>query len=652
MARTPKNNHMFRGLLQSEDGVISRVIAVNSQSMTFETTFGLSGEMIDQLKNQPEHIVFSERSRIARLGIQIKCDPPSADSIKGNKITLTLVATAVIAGYPGLEEIRDLFTLGLPVGRLVFCDPEALLSSDEVLEAIDRAEIKLPASTTISSDGSIVIAPHKVICRFKETLDKQTLGRILLHEDGRKLLNRYQVREAASSVTVAPGEGVVTTCSMYLNEHFVVLQSGFAMGRNLPATVLDPIKTRGIRIYLEIVNQSDHPIVNPLISAKIYRAARSRKGRRPLKNARKNSCFSYRQLRELEKRLNKLDNSTCDYIDKPLALIPGDSEDLDKAKIFLNGPGQHCEVTRAMCALARRDFSPHSECAHVYATSKIEEIVNNGPAVLALKYFPNIIEHRDIINLTCEGKLPSCEHGPFLSQQDHHRLEEYYAFGLEVYWISGLNHQLMKHTMRDGMGYFVAPKWNADFHKSMLFAFYGSNQTLSRGGEERLGALMDALIDFWGKHIGIVTGGGSGVMEQANTLARERGILSGANFLDITDQSMTTDVDFCQVFQATCRHSRQKWFEIASFPIFNIGGLGSLEELGITLCNMKLAILDPVPVILFDTEGNGEYWNGIDDQINEMIKQGRAPAWIRDNIIITDDPKMVTDVYRQRLQLF
>jgi hypothetical protein len=35
-----------------------------------------------------------------------------------------------------------------------------------------------------------------------------------------------------------------------------------------------------------------------------------------------------------------------------------------------------------------------------------------------------------------------------------------------------------------------------------------------------------------------------------------------------------------------------------------------------------------------------------------MIKQGRAPAWIRDNIVITDDPKTVTDVYRQRLQLF
>ena len=97
-------------------------------------------------------------------------------------------------------------------------------------------------------------------------------------------------------------------------------------------------------------------------------------------------------------------------------------------------------MTRAMCSLARRDFSPNSECSHVYATSRIEDALDRIPAVLIMKYFPNIIEHRDIINLTCEGKLkalyfyePSCEHGPFLSQQDHHRLEEYHAFGLEVY---------------------------------------------------------------------------------------------------------------------------------------------------------------------------------------------------------------------------
>ena len=536
MAGKNTNNHLFRGLLQPEDGLITKIIDANDQSITFEAAFGLSAELIQQLKKQPEHIVFSERSRIARLGIQIKCEPPGIDRLAAEKITLSLVASAVISGYPGLNEIKDFFSLGLPVGRLVFCDPDALLNSDEVLAAIERAEIKLPETTTISSDGSIVIGPHKVVCRFREPLDKKTLGRILLREDGRELLNRYQVRKAVPSVTIAAGEGVVTTCSMYLNDHYVVLQSGFATGRNLPATVLDPIKTRGIRIYLEIVNQSDHPIVNPLISARIYNAAKSRNGQQKKKTAAKHSHFSYRQMRNFEKRLISNEKSTCHFIDKPVAVIQDKADRLKNAGIFLNGPGQSCEVTKAMCALARCNFSPDSECAHQYATSRIQNIIQQSPAVLAAKYFPNIIEHRDIINLTCEGKLtalyfyePSCEHGPFLSQQDHHRLEEYHAFGLAVYWVSGLNGRLMKHTMRDGMGYFVAPERLADFHKSMLFAFYGSNQRLSASGEDRLGTLMDALIDFWGQRIGIVTGGGSGVMEQANALARKRSILSGAD---------------------------------------------------------------------------------------------------------------------------
>jgi predicted Rossmann-fold nucleotide-binding protein len=308
---------------------------------------------------------------------------------------------------------------------------------------------------------------------------------------------------------------------------------------------------------------------------------------------------------------------------------------------------------------ARNTLSPKSRCAHVYATSKIKTSVKGGPDVIVLKYFPNIMEHRDIINLVFDGKLetlyfmePSCEYGPFLSQLDHHRLQEYDTFGLDVYWVCGLTKKLMVHTMRDGKGYFVDLDRLADFHKSMLFAFYGSTLELSSQGIKRLGKLMDALISFWGKNIGIVTGGGSGVMEMANRLARERGILSGANFLDITDQRMTTEVDFCQVFQSTCRHSRQKWFEVASFPIFNVGGLGSLEELGITLCNMKLSIMERVPVVLFDTEGNAGFWDDMQRQIKTMVARGRAPAWILDNIVITDDPDVVVDTYRQRLQLF
>lgn len=659
MTKERSDNRSYRGVLQSDDGVIKRITEVKKHKIIFETEFGLSRNFIEQLQNQPEHIVFSERSRIARLGFQITCEQPSIKNVKDGVLTLLQIASPVIPGYPGLDILGEFFDIGLPVGRMVFCDPAALLTAEEVLAAIDRAELKLPASTSISSDGSIVIAPHRVVCELKKGINKEALARILLRDDGREILNRYQIQKPVKTVIIPPEKGVITTCSMYLNEHYVVLQSGYTLGRNLPATVLDPIKTRGIRIYLEIVNQSKQPIVNPLISARVYGKSKKQAKERRKSIPGSTLHFSYKDMKRFELRLYKEKTSQCHYLTKPIAIVQTGDPEFRNARIFLNGPDKLCRVSKAECTSARRDFSPKSSCEHIYGTSKFDLAKIDKPVTLVLKYFPNMMEHRDIINLACEGKVhsiyfyePSCEHGPFLSQQDHNRLQEYDNFGIDIYWVCGLNHQIMVHTMRDRMGYFVIPGRLADFHKSMLFAFYGSTIELSPAGVQRLGELMDALIGFWGKNIGIVTGGGSGVMEEANRQARSRGILSGANFLDITDQTMTTKVDFCQVFQATCRHSRQKWFEVTSFPIFNIGGLGSMEELGITLCNMKLSIMEPVPIILFDTEGGLDFWKGAELQIKTMVKEGRAPAWIEENIVITDNPQTVVDVYRKRLQLF
>ncbi len=665
------DTHFFRGFLQSDDGQITKVIESDVNRIVFETAFGLSPHLADRLKHQSRHIIFSERSRIARLGVQITCEPPTSDAIQGKAAVLRLTASSVIPGYPVLKTFEDFFVPGFPVGRLVFCDPDALLTSDAVIAAIEKSQLKLPASTTITSDGSILISPHRVVCDLKGPLDRKTLSRILFKEEGREILNRYQLRRRVSALTIPAGQGAITTCSMYLNEHYVVLQSRsnatLALGSHLPATLLDPIKTRGIRIYLEIVNNSRHPLVNPLILAKIYRAPKSRPlSPSPFINGK--IRYSYSQMKRLQSRFPEKGQATCHYLDKSAALLPAEDTDAEDANIkealiLKNGPIQPCPVSRASCAIARQDFSLKSACTHLYATAKIRaEIkseIKERPGAIALQYFPNILEHIDIVNLAKEGLLeaiyffhPSCEHGPFLSQLDHHRLQEYHAFGVDVFWVSDLTKNLMVHTMRDGKGYFVTTERLADFHKSMLFAFYGSTKPLSGAGVKRLGKLMDALIRFWGKNIGIVTGGGSGVMEHANTFARKRGILSGANYLDITDQAMTTDVDFCQVFQAACRHSRQKWFEIASFPIFNVGGLGSLEELGITLCNMKLSIMEPVPVVLFDSDGDGSFWGGISHQIKEMIAQARAPEWIGENLIITGDPEKVIAAYRERLQLF
>ena len=138
MAIAEQENSTYRGLVQSDDGIITTVLNSNSRTITFETTFGLNDQLIERLKSQTEDIVFSERSRIARLGVQIKCEPPTEADLRGDRITLQQVASPVIPGYPGLKVLREFITLGLPVGRLVFCDPDALLTSDEVLEAIER----------------------------------------------------------------------------------------------------------------------------------------------------------------------------------------------------------------------------------------------------------------------------------------------------------------------------------------------------------------------------------------------------------------------------------------------------------------------------------------------------------------------------------
>jgi len=585
--------------------------------------------------------------------------------VDGNRAVLTLEASQTIMGYPNIENLKHLFTEGLPVGRLAYCDPDALLTSEQVYDAVNRSALKLPVSTSISGDGSIIIVPHKIVCVLKDELQKDVLEQILLRADGRELLNRHQIGKTVSAVCIRPGEGVITTCSMFLNDHYVVLESGgqngFELGKHFPAIILDPIKTRGIRIYLEIFNDSRNLIINPLITAKIYKARSAdpefSKGRYLAEQT--NRPYSYLNMRELEKRMDALPPLHCHYMRKPAAVIAHEKNGLKKALIYPNGPSQPCKITRTACIVERRHFTPQSRCGQISAISRIKKKKAAAPTDIVLKYFPNLVENRDIINLIFEERIRSLyfyeasyEHGPFLSQRDHDRLRDYKDLGLEVYWTSGLNERVMVHTMRDGKGYFVVPEKLPDFHKAMLFAFYGSNRPLSEKGADRLGRLMDNLIEFWGTGIGIVTGGGSGVMELVNTYARERGILSGANFLDITDQSMTTDVDFCQVFQSSCRHSRQKWFEVASFPIFNIGGIGTLEELGITLCNMKLSISEPVPVILFDTEGDGKYWRNMKAQIDAMIREQRAPGWMQGNIVITGDPDAVAEAYRSRLQLF
>ena len=57
MARQFKEKRSFRGLLQSEDGYIAKLLKSDNQKIVFEAVYQLSEELISRLKNQPEHLL-------------------------------------------------------------------------------------------------------------------------------------------------------------------------------------------------------------------------------------------------------------------------------------------------------------------------------------------------------------------------------------------------------------------------------------------------------------------------------------------------------------------------------------------------------------------------------------------------------------------
>ena len=191
----------------------------------------------------------------------------------------------------------------------------------------------------------------------------------------------------------------------------------------------------------------------------------------------------------------------------------------------------------------------------------------------------------------------------------------------------------------------VSPRTFNNYFASKLEAI--SAVGLDRAQTGRIAALMDKLTGFIGSNIGVLTGGGGGVMRLATETARKQGALTGACFLEIEAQAPEIGVDFFNTFQENSRHFRQKWFEVADFCIFNVGGVGTLEEIGIELCNLKLGIRPRIPYVFYDAR----YFSDLRKQLREMIRTKRAPAWMMDYILFTDDPDEVVAFYRRTLNV-
>ncbi len=589
-----------------------------------------------------ETLQFTERSTLARIGIEMM--PTAKPVFMKHCVLLEAVAFLFDKSFPHAAYWRELMEPGTPVGRLFHAPASAKLDATTIWEAVRANRLKLPDTISIDSRGRVFLTPHQVNYTLNPTLTRENFTQMISGQAGRSYLDKVQIRHNAAPLGISPRAGVLTSCSMYLREHYVVLNQGEGnFGIHTSAVLLDPVKTNGTNIMLEIYNPGDQPVFNPVVSVEIFRAPEhsddgfNRQARHRDKLTRTAAAL-YRGLDELEPIIAPARPRTT-------ISVRGQDATMANASLLLNAE-EFAQLRTGKRKLPARPGCP----------TLVQALANTpaGADTLVVDYFPNLMEQIELLARLPTLKLKriifrhaSRTHGFFLSSNAHSRLDTFEALGLEIYWFNPQLGDLYLHTYKKGHGFFIRQELARRFQEATIFAFYGSNAGLDAAQTERISELITRLSDFIGTNVGVLTGGGGGVMRLATEQAREHGALTGACFLELEAQPPEFGVDFFNTFQENSRHFRQKWFEAADFCIFNVGGVGTLEEIGIELCNLKLGIRPRVPYIFFDAV----YFTDLRRQLKRMIADGRAPAWMGDYILFSDKPEEVVAFYRKTLKV-
>jgi predicted Rossmann-fold nucleotide-binding protein len=628
----------------SQDGQILTVKNKDEHNVTLTLAFWPRNPAeFDFMKARKGELKFTERSSLARIGIEMQA--LGGLEIDGNRMVLVVDAFAFDMSFPNSGYWKKLMRSGVPVGRLFHAPVSEKLTSDEIWTAIKENRLKLPNTISIDSHGSVFLTPHQVSYTLNPRLQRVNFELIVSGAAGRSFLDKVQVRHDASPLTIPPRSGILTSCSMYLKEHYVVLNQGAGnFGIHTSAVLLDPVKTFGTNIMLEIYNTGEHPVVNPMVSVEIFRAPEAKDP----------------EFNSLARRRQRLLGSASELYHNLDERPPRDSaEARPRTGISVKGQSATME-NRSICLRAgtaedvKKLFTEaNAACGHRTMIQAVDSAPKDADT-LVVDYFPDLLEHIELLTRIPDVKLrriifrkASRTHGYFLSSNAHARMDTFDAINIQVYWYDELTKDLYLHLYKKEHGFFVREEFGRKFQEATILAFYGSAVGLDKADTDRISGLVEQLSAFIGPNLGVLTGGGGGVMRLATDQARSNGALTGACFLELEAQPPELGVDFFNTFQEASRHFRQKWFEVADFCIFNVGGVGTLEEIGIELCNLKLGIRPRVPYIFF----NSKYWSDLRHQVREMIRTGRAPAWMAEYILFTDNPAEVVAFYRKKLQV-
>ncbi len=260
----------------------------------------------------------------------------------------------------------------------------------------------------------------------------------------------------------------------------------------------------------------------------------------------------------------------------------------------------------------------------------IEEGSITSQGILLVRHFPSPLMKRmllaDRIQLCLKGiyfELPSLSFGDYFSHEDRSLVHDLAKYAIPVYWVDRVSNKILQFVPKPGKdsGMFVPLAEVKKFLHATVFGIYGSN-LIEGKFEGELAKLMKSLLDM--RHefdhplfhkeipLALVTGGGPGVMELGNRIAKDLGILSCANIVDfrtktdsiINEQKQNPYIDAKMTYRLDRLVERQGEFNL-DFPIFLEGGYGTDFEYALEEIRRKVGSIPPHPVLLFGTR---EYW--------------------------------------------
>jgi uncharacterized protein (TIGR00730 family) len=599
-----------------------------------------------------DNVVFVMRSRLCQLGTD--CLLNQVEHSVNNRIECTItfnfarecpMATR-IADF--LENCRE----RIPIGKLFIRATERQLSYNAILQNIyNHGKPNIEAQEFEQGpDDSIVLPIDHVTYTYRDAgLPNDDQIRYILTQGKRRDVDYFRRRERNSPpIAVSPGGWILTQLPLFrVREHFAMIE-GITLKKKIvaelvhaSASLFDPVSYNEQSTYpmVEVFNRSDKSAEFDGILVRLYRPTKRRCSIQTPSKLRLDELLSP-EIR-LQERMDNFLKGAFLSNEKSIkhASFLVDTSELDELESLRNTTivSSH-NLELETCP----EYDILDEISHGYIKAK---------GFLLSYYFPRW----DVASKIemCKDKIyalifrdPSQRDSPFFTEYDVIRLRNLKELGIRIIWLrDGI---AAEYVMRNNCGFFMNGELEPRFHDATFFACYGSSVKVETAVLDQLPSFFENLANLFGE-IGVVTGGGPGLMAAANRAALDVGILSASCCLSTEVAASTEEIsrysNVWMFFNNHCRHIRQNNFSIARFPIFFPGGLGTLEEIGISLCNLKLGISDSAPYVFV----GADYWKPIREYVMTAIEKGMLDSKVGESIVVVDSLSDATKVYEEFL---